>query len=50
MKQIINLLRKEKKVKDKNILYINFEYEIFSSLNNSEKLSEIINNYFLNVN
>jgi hypothetical protein len=49
MKQIITFLRKEKKVKDKNILYINFEYEIFSLLNDSKKLSEIINNYFLNI-
>ncbi len=50
LKQIIDFLRKEKKVKDKNILYINFEYEIFSSLNDSKKVSKIINNYFLNIN
>ena len=50
LKQIINFLLKEKKISEKNILYINFEYEIFSQIKNSEKLENLIKKYFENIN
>jgi len=49
LKQIIKYLIDEKKIDNKNILYLNFELEILSNIWNSKNLKKIIYDYFKDI-